>query len=49
MCVKMGMDYLQEKHGYFALEKRGDFWYAIKDFNKIRMEIGRKIKQIIWQ
>jgi len=29
-ALKWEWDYLQEKHGYFALEKRGDFWYAIK-------------------
>ena len=26
-ALKWEWDYL---HGYFALEKRGDFWYAIK-------------------
>ena len=29
-ALKWEWDYLQEKHGYFALEKRGDFWYATK-------------------
>ena len=29
-ALKWEWAYLQEKHGYFALEKRGDFWYAIK-------------------
>lgn len=29
-ALKWEWDYLQEKHGYFALEKKGDFWYATK-------------------
>lgn len=29
-ALKWEWDYLQEKYGYFALEKRGDFWYAAK-------------------
>ena len=29
-ALKWEWDYLQEKHGYFALEKKGGFWYAKK-------------------
>lgn len=29
-ALKWEWDYLQERYGYFALEKRGDFWYATK-------------------
>ena len=29
-ALKWEWDYLQEQHGYFALEKEGDFWYAIR-------------------
>lgn len=29
-ALKWEWDYLQEKHGYFALEKKGDFGYATK-------------------
>ena len=29
-ALKWEWDYLQERYGYFALEKKGDFWYATK-------------------
>lgn len=29
----------------YCYHKRGDFGMQLNDFNKIRMEIGRKIKQ----
>jgi len=29
-ALKWEWDYLQNKHEYFVLEKRGDFWYASK-------------------
>ena len=29
-ALKWEWDYLQKQHGYYALEKKGDFWYATR-------------------
>lgn len=29
-ALKWEWDYLKEQHGYYALEKEGDFWYATR-------------------
>ena len=39
-------DYLQEKHGYFALEKKEIFGMQQNNFNDIRIDTGKKIKKI---
>ena len=45
-ALKWEWDYLQEKHGYFALEKKEIFGMQLSEFNGIRIEIRRKIKEI---
>ena len=45
-ALKWEWDYLQEKHGYFALEKKEIFGMQQNNFNDIRIDTGKKIKKI---
>ena len=45
-ALKWEWDYLQEKHGYFALEKKEIFGMQQNNFNDIRIDMGKKIKKI---
>lgn len=41
-ALKWEWDYLQEKHGYFALEKKEIFGMQQNNFNDIRIDTGKK-------